>query len=514
MVFPDDLLWGVSLSGFQFEMGDPAGRGIDPNTDWYAWVHDPLNMQKGVVSGDLPENSVDYWNLYKEDHKIAESLGLNAYRIGIEWSRIFPKSTSHVEVGLERGTDGRIARIEIDDSTIQKLDEAANKDALRHYREIIKDLRARGFTVFLCLNHFTLPLWVHDPIGVRDTKLRHGPRGWVDEQTVIEFTKYAAYLASKLGDIADRWATFNEPTVVSEMGYMIPQSGFPPGLVNFKASSKAGVHMVVAHARAFDAIKEFDKIKADADSLSPADVGVIHAIIPVKPLNVQRESDVKAAEFLNHMHNHFFTQAAVTGWLDENLSRRKERGEMKNYLGQRLDWLGVNYYSRAVVKGKRSILARLFAGIDAIPEMAEGYGFGCGPNSKSVEGMPTSDFGAEIYPQGIIEALETVKGYGEPMYITEHGIADAKDLLRPRFLVDHLKLLEGAIEEGRFDLRGYFHWALIDNYEWARGFRMKFGLFAVDLKTKKRVARKSANIYKKIVAKGKVTSDIEKDAKA
>lgn len=342
MVFPDGFLWGVSSSGFQFEMGDPTGRGVDPNTDWYAWVHDPVNIQKGVVSGDLPENGVEYWNLYRKDHEIAGSLGLNAHRIGIEWSRIFPKSTSAVEVGLERATDGGIARIEIGESSIEKLEEAANKEALDHYRDMIEDLRSRGFTVFVCLNHFTLPTWIHDPIRVRDTKLRKGPRGWVDGETTIEFTKYAAYVAWSLGDIVDRWATFNEPTVVSEIGYTMPVAGFPPGLTNFRASRKAAIHMAIAHARAFDVMKELDKAKADEDSDSPAEVGVIHNVIPVKPLDTERESDVKAAEFLDHMHCHFFIQAASTGWLDENPNGRKEKAETKDYLGQRLDWLGVD----------------------------------------------------------------------------------------------------------------------------------------------------------------------------
>ena len=110
MVFPAGFLWGVSASGFQFEMGDPTGENVDSNTDWYAWVHDSSNIKKGIVSGDVPEKGVDYWDLYKQDHAIAKRLGLNAYRIGIEWSRIFPASTFGVEVGVERASDGNIAQ--------------------------------------------------------------------------------------------------------------------------------------------------------------------------------------------------------------------------------------------------------------------------------------------------------------------------------------------------------------------------------------------------------------------
>ena len=96
MGFPEGFMWGVSASGFQFEMGDAEGRGIDANTDWYVWVHDRKNIERGLVSGDLPERGINYWYLYKKDHTLARGLGLNAYRIGVEWSRIFPNDTSSI----------------------------------------------------------------------------------------------------------------------------------------------------------------------------------------------------------------------------------------------------------------------------------------------------------------------------------------------------------------------------------------------------------------------------------
>jgi beta-galactosidase len=498
-IFPENFLWGVSSSGFQFEMGDPAGRNIDPNTDWYAWVHDHINIQKGIVSGDLPENGVNNWDLYKNDHRIAKRLGLNAYRIGIEWSRIFPKSTSLIEVGVEKASDGNIVDIEVDNHTLESLDEEASKDALSHYREVIQDLRDKNFKVFLCLNHFTLPLWIHNPITVRDTKLHQGPKGWVDQEMVIEFTKYAAYMAWKLGDIIDKWATFNEPMVIPETGYLIPQSGFPPGLNNYKASKKAAQHLAFAHSLAYDAIKRLDTVKADEDSKEEAEVGLIHNMIPTSPLETDRECDIKAAEFMNHLHNHFFLQSACNGWLDENFSGSKDKGEVKKYLGKRLDWLGVDYYSRAVVKGKKSLLARIFAGIPVIPNMVKNYGYICQPNSFSDEKNPTSDQGWEIYPEGLLDSLESITKYGKPIYITENGVADAKDTLRSKFITDHLRVLDRAINEEKIDIRGYFHWALTDNYEWAQGFRMKFGLYSVDLETKRRNERRSAKTYKKTI---------------
>ena len=499
MIFPANFLWGVSSSGFQFEMGDPAGEGVDPNTDWYAWVHDPSNVEKGIVSGDLPEKGVDYWGLYKLDHTIARKLGLNAYRMGIEWSRIFPASTSAVEVEVKRASDGNVAKIEVDESALEDLEKIADKRAVSHYRDVVEDLRANDFEVFVCLNHFSLPLWIHNPLIVRKTRLRQGPKGWVDENTIVEFTKYAAYMAWKMGDMVDNWATFNESSVIPETGYLIAESGFPPALNNFRVARKVARHLVIAHSRSYDVIKKIDTVKADGKSGCAANVGLIHNVIPARPLSRERKSDAKAAEFMNAMHNHFFIQSVCSGWLDENLDGLKEKGEMKDYLGERLDWLGVDYYSRLVVRGKTSVLAKLFAGIPAVPEIVPDFGYACQPNSKSVDGLQTSDSGWEIYPEGMLEALKAMKTYGKPLYVTENGVADGKDAFRPSFIVEHLKVLEKAIREEKIDVRGYFHWALTDNYEWARGFGHKFGLFSVDPETKSRRSRKSAEVYREIL---------------
>jgi beta-galactosidase len=497
--FPENFLWGVSASGFQFEMGDLAGKNVDANTDWYVWVHDAENIRRGLVSGDFPENGVDYWSLYKKDHEAARKLGLNAYRIGVEWSRIFPQSTIAVEVGVEKASDGNISKVDVDGKALEELENLADKDALSHYRDIIADLRVKDFKVFVCLNHFTLPLWLHGPLAVRATKLGKGPKGWIEETAIIEFTKYAAYMAHRLGDIVDNWATFNEPMAVCEAGYMIPESGFPPGVNNFKAARKAAKHMAVAHARAYDAIKTFDTVKAEIESPSPANVGLIHNVIPTMPLDERERLNVEAAQFMDNLHNQFFPRAVAEGWLDQNLNGVKEKNEMKSYLENRLDWLGVNYYTRFMIKGKKNLLAKLFAGIPAVPEIVQNYGFACQPNANSADGRPTSDLGWEIFPEGLLEALKAMAKYERSLYVTENGLADAEDTLRPKFIEDHLKILEKAINEEKIDVRGYFHWALTDNYEWAKGFKMKFGLFAVELKSKKRKRRKSAETYKKII---------------
>jgi len=496
-MFPEGFLWGVSEAGFQFEMGDPSGRNIDPNSDWFKWVHDPLNMGSGIVSGDLPENGINYWELYESDHELAKALGMNAYRLGVEWSRIFPKSTLEVRIDAETTLDGRVARIDLDEKALENLEKLADMNALNHYGRMIENLREKGFKVIVCLNHFTLPIWVHDPVIARDSKLRRGPRGWYDERTIIEFVKYAGFLAWRLGAKVDMWATFNEPNVVAEMGYFMNTSGFPPGvrmnaLTAFKAFKRVLMNMIVAHARAFEAIKKLDGQRADPDSPEAASVGIIQNVIPVMALDHSREADSHASRFLRHVHNDLFLEAASSGWVDLNLNMIREKDEVKKDIGGKLDWLGLNYYTRMVVKGRESLLARLLMGIRGIPEIVEGYGLTCKAKDFSRDGRPTSDFGWELYPEGFGEMLLEMSKYGKPILVTENGVADSEDRIRPRYIVEHLRVLEEIVSMRHVDVKGYFHWALTDNYEWAQGFGMKFGLYSIDLNTKKRIPRKNS----------------------
>jgi beta-galactosidase len=494
------FLWGVSISGFQFEMGGPGT--LDPNTDWYRWVHDAGNIRTGLVSGDQPDDGVGYWTHYAADHRLAKKLGLNAVRMGLEWSRIFPQTTAQIDVGVERADDGTISRIDVDAATIERLDRHAQRDAVRHYRDVLLDLRRHGFTVLVCLNHFTLPLWIHAPLRVRATRMRRGPKGWLAQATIVEFTKYAAYVAATLGDLVDRWFTLNEPMIVAEMGYLVSPfhtSCFPPKVLNVAAAKTVTFNQAVAHARAYDAIKRWDRDRADAGSASPADVGVIQHVTPVQPFDATRRSDVRAARFVTHLHNHLFLAAVTDGWLDANLNGAQEPDERQPSLQRRLDHLGVNYYARSVLRGRSPLLAKLLR-VPVLPEPVRGFGMNCPPRGQSRDGHPTSDFGWEIYPQGIEDALDMMRRYAVPLYVTENGVADERDAHRSQFIAEHVAALGRARRATPLDLRGYFHWSLLDNYEWAEGYRQHFGLVAVDRATKARRPRPSAMAYQALVA--------------
>ena len=244
-----------------------------------------------------------------------------------------------------------------------------------------------------------------------------------------------------------------------------------------EAYKRAITNLVVAHARAYDAIKS---IRGDAV------VGVIHVMAPIQPLEPARDS--AAASIADAMVNSFLLDSITKGRAAiPGIGLSLEAP----HLAGRLDWLGVNYYTRSVVR----------AGEAGLPEPVMGYGDGCVPGGVSREGRPCSDVGWEHYPEGLREVVEKALNYSGKVIVTENGVADSRDRLRPRFILDHLRVLEELVEAG-VKVLGYLHWALTDNYEWAKGFKARFGLYEVDLATKERIARRSALLLKEIISRG------------
>ncbi len=471
-MFTKDFKFGISMSGFQFEMGGEDS--LDPNTDWFVWVRDPVNLVSGLVSGDLPENGPDYWNRFREDHDLMRELGLNAIRIGLEWSRIFPRSTESVNVKMMK-EDGNVIEVDVDEKALKELENVSNEKAVERYREIMEDIKSKGMYLMVDLNHFTLPIWIHDPIEVRKLGIDRAERsGWYSEKVVVEFAKFAAFVAWKFGDIVDEWSTLNEPQVVSSLGYLLLKSGFPPAYPSEDAYIRSMINQAQAHSRAYDMLKKY----------SSKPVGLIYSFSPAYPLKSQDKDVVEKA---NYYQNFWFMDMITFGRIGDLFGGEELiREDMKG----KLDFIGVNYYTRSVIKREEGELG--WSGV-------EGYGYSCVPNSVSKGGYPTSDFGWEVFPKGLYDTLKMVYGrYGLEMIVTENGIADSKDSLRPYFLVSHLYSVERALEDG-IPVKGYLHWSLVDNYEWPHGFRLRFGLVHVDFSAKKRSPRPSAYLYSKIV---------------
>lgn len=223
---PDDFRWGVAHSGFQAEGG--PGAPVDTRSDWYRWVHDPLNRLLGLVKG-VPEDGPGAYVSYEDDAVLArDELGMDTFRMSIEWSRIFPNSTAEVDISDEGGA--------LSEADLQALDALADQDEVAHYRAVFAALRRHGLDPFVTINHFTLPVWVHDPIASRpliQLGLPAPKAGWLSDGTAGEFEKYAAYLAWKYGDQVDNWATLNEPfsPVLTEflaIPWVVPN--WPPGV--------------------------------------------------------------------------------------------------------------------------------------------------------------------------------------------------------------------------------------------------------------------------------------------
>ncbi|KUO82972.1 MAG: beta-galactosidase [Caldivirga sp. MG_3] len=474
--FPGDFKFGFSTVGTQHEMGTP---GSEFTSDWYLWLHDPENIASGLVSGDLPEHGPGYWDLYKQDHSIARDLGLDAAWITIEWARIFPKPTFDVKVKVDEDGKGNITGVEVDEKAIEELRGLANLAALNHYREILSDWKARGGFLIINLFHWAMPTWLHDPIAVRKHGPDRAPSGWLDRRAVIEFAKFAAFIAHELGDLADMWYTMNEPGVVITEGYLYVKSGFPPGYLDLNSMSIAAKHLIEAHARAYDAIKAYSK----------KPIGLVYSFADYQPLTPNDEPAVEEARALDYS----FLDAPVRGEL---------MGVVRDDLKGRLDWIGVNYYTRAVLRRRQD------AGRVAV-SVVGGFGYSCEPGGVSGDKRPCSDFGWEIYPEGMYNVLMRLhERYRMPMYVTENGIADEHDRWRSWFLVSHLYQVHRAMQAGA-DVRGYFHWNLTDNLEWAAGYRMRFGLVYVDYSTKRRYLRPSALVMREIARQKAIPDYLE-----
>ena len=345
----------------------------------------PNPLQKeNYISG----RACDHYHRFREDFDIAKSLGHNAHRFSIEWSRIEPE-------------EGKFDEREIE-----------------HYREVLKALRERGLEPFVTVWHYTLPLWLAAKGGLRDP---HFPD---------YFARYAGKLAEEFKNDVRFWITINEPEVF--VNSRPPTKRHP--LFFWPSMNR----LALAHRMARTAIKAASR---------EAQVGASMCIV-------------------------YFQSAG--GFVNNTLKRLADRAGnfyFLNRIRRAADFIGLNYYFRNRID----------------------YGFNKNQNTE------TNDFGWEIFPEGIYHALKSLRPYNLPVYITENGLADARDAERASFIERTLGWVRKAIDEGS-EVRGYFHWSFMDNFEWDSGFWPRFGLVEIDYKTLERKVRPSAFAYKKIIA--------------
>ncbi len=455
VTFPAKFLWGTATAAFQVEKGDL-------HTDWAHWVATPGKIK----NGDLPDvGGPDALAHVDDDIAALRSTSQNAYRFSIEWGRMYP------------------TRAAFDADTPDPVAVAA-------YDDLLQKLHAAGITPMVTLHHFAFPDWLDDITQPMQ------PQGWERPETLGLFTEWCRRIAKRWGGRVDWWATINEPLVNAVLGYV--QGGSPPGVVlDVNRALDVVKAEAIAHARAFDAIHQADTIDADGDGHA-AWVSVAKHQRTFHPLDPTDADDAAATTHLAYIWNQWFLNAIVRGdWddnLDGNLTTAGDRTADPSLKG-RVDYIGVNYYSDTLVSAHRGLVLPVI-NLAIIQDHL--------PTDR-----PKTDVAWDIYPEGFGAVLDEAASYGMPIVVTENGLADGADANRARFVAEHLFQLGLAIGRGA-DVRGYFHWALMDNFEWSSGFCPKFGFFSVDPVTAARKARPSAATYKGIITSSRVQqSDID-----
>lgn len=357
-------------------------------------------------------------------------------------------------------------RLSIEWSRIEPVPGKFSTAALDHYRAVLGSLHARHMTPMVTLYHYSLPAWL----------ARQG--GWENPQTPELFARFSAEAVDALGDLVPLWCTLNEPTGAVYQGYIL--GAWPPGKRDFALGTTVLYHLLRGHWLAFERIKA---------RRPESQVGLAHHLRIFDPHRAWHPADRAVAAVYQYVFNGTMLRSLRRGRPAFPLDRvGRSHGP-----GRSQDYFGLNYYTRNLVRFNPR----------ARPEL---YG-----ELHTRAGAQVSDQGLEIYPHGLYRWLRRLQRERLPIVITENGVADASDALRPAFLVDHLRATLRAIDEG-VPVKGYFHWTCFDNFEWTDGYRLKFGLAACDLATQERRLRPSGRLFARICETGRLPTDAAQPA--
>jgi len=451
IIFPKDFVWGAATASYQIEGGvkeDRRGESI-----WDTFCRIPGKIFNGH-NGDV---ACDHFHRYKDDVKLMKELGLKAYRFSVAWPRVFPQGRGSV-----------------------------NLKGLEFYRRLTNELKENGIEPYVTLYHWDLPQALQD-LG-----------GWDRRDIADDFAEYSMMMYNSLGDIVKKWFTFNEPWCTSFLGYAYGVHA--PGIVDPAAAVRASHNIMLSHAKAVEAYK--------GSKHNDGKVGIVLNIAPVYP-KTDTDRDRLAAANYDGYCNRWFFDCCFLGRYPEDILKIYQNalkapvirnGDMELISSNRASILGVNYYTRTIVSS--NLISDSFTG--RILKFRE-----CRP------GGPVTEMGWEIYPQAFYDFLERVRTtYGNPeTYITENGAAfPDKNIIdgmiddadRIEYLKQHISTAYKAMRDG-LDLRGYFVWSLMDNFEWAHGYSKLFGITHVDYGTQKRTFKKSALWYRELIRTNTLT---------
>ncbi|MGW8566856.1 GH1 family beta-glucosidase [Isoptericola sp. NPDC055881] len=463
--FPADFLWGTATAAYQIE-GAATEGGRGPSI-WDTYSHTPGRTQ----GGDTGDVACDHYHRWAEDVDHLDRLGVDAYRLSISWPRVQP------------GGSGPL-----------------NPEGVAFYRRLLQALRDRGIRPYVTLYHWDLPQELEDA------------GGWTDRRTSEAFAKYARHMATELGDLVDAWTTLNEPWCSAYLGY---GSGVhAPGRTEPAAALAAVHHLNLAHGLAARAIREV---------LPGAQVSVTLNLHAIRPADASSAADAEAVRTIDALANRAFLGPMLDGAYPQDLLAGTAHvsdwsfvhdGDLE-LVRQPLDVLGVNYYSTVTV--------RHFAGDG---ERSENDGHGASGHSPWIgvtdvefveQPGPYTAMGWNIEPSGLTDLLVGLhRTYPDlPLAVTENGAAFDDELVldggvrrvhddrRVAYLHDHVEAL-GVARDAGADVRGYFAWSLMDNFEWGYGYSRRFGILHVDYPTGERTWKDSAHWYRRLVTSGEL----------
>jgi len=447
--FPDGFLWGTGTSAYQIE-GAVNDDGRAPSI-WDVYTHTPGTIH----NGDTGDIACDSYNRLEDDIELLVGLGVNAYRFSVSWSRVQPSG------------DGPV-----------------NQAGLDHYRWLATRLRESGIVPVVTLYHWDLPLAVSER------------GGWPNRDTAELFAEYAAIMGDALGDLVGMWITINEPLQVVHQGYRTGTHA--PGVRDDAAAAAATHHVMLAHGLALQALR--------ATTGPGAKIGIT---TDPNPFVAWDEEGHSAADILDAEYNRMYLDPVLQGRYPIGARAHTLppevviRGGDMDLISAPLDFLGVNFYRAHYIR--RGDWSNLRLG--EVP-LSSHPGF--------VEYLPPevdrTIMNWLIVPDALYSQLVRLRGEAGslPLYITENGCA-VEDYVNPEGTVDdyerisyvhgHLEAISRAIEDG-IDVAGYFHWSLLDNFEWAQGYRRRFGLHYVEFDTGRRLPKRSAHFYRHVATTG------------
>jgi beta-glucosidase len=357
-------------------------------------------------------------------------------------------------------------RFSLEWSRIEPERDKFDTKEINHYRDILNELIDNEIIPVVTLHHFTNPIWLQN-MGA-----------WENSEIINLFERYVTHVADELGELIPYWDTINEPMIFALLSYLF--GIYPPNKRDRLIFSKVAFNLLKSHGRAYHAIhRSVKSVSIPFVKIDRPQVGIAKNLIAYEPVDPHSEADKKETIYRAYTSNWWFLDAINTGIIGLPFGDN----EYIDYLKNSLDYIAINYYMR-------------------------------GPTSKSVTAeeksgsLEKTDMGWEIYPRGLYYLLMELEKYKKPIIITENGIATTQDEQRCKYLLQHLREVHRAIQQGS-DIRGYLHWSTIDNFEFAEGFTKRFGLIEVNFDTLERKPRPSAYLYQEIIQKNKITTQMQ-----